>query len=578
MSALFCWLRKDGNLPPYYLEAAQKLLAYRGRMRSKELKKSRRSTWQGVISVWGDASLFEENGNIIYSAQTATGIKASEDPNRFLPARLDEREGWWVLLRLDRQTSIVTLARDRFSGYPLYLYQDEGNFILSSEIKPLRAAMYGKCPVSFPRVAGLLSSLLPPHFGFNTLFEHIHVIKPAHLHQFDLTSGTSKSTSYTSPWSSQPLWENPTEVNLDSAAAILKQQVHDTVLRNFSQTQGIALSLSGGVDSSILAVELKKTGIPFSAFSVTYPECNGEDPDESARVKLTAKHLGLPVHWVEIRGDDYLEFTDELVFAHEEPLSTPGLTVAWLANLAIQRGFTTVALGRNGGVLFSGLPPLWLGALFEKNPVQALREWRLWRSSVSMSGLLNGLLTFFSPQMRKFAARIRNSRFAKAPWLKISPQIPSWYQCKGRDYASYRLAHAFEEIVPVIFNWDERRMTHTNLKILLPYIDLTYIRSMKDIASSFAFHSGCAKYLARRAYSNELPGQVIWDRRKLGFDVPLKLWFNNHWQQIVKDEIFSSVRLAEIVNISWIQKHFDSLPLLLRWRLYTTARFLELFL
>jgi asparagine synthase (glutamine-hydrolysing) len=571
MSALFCWLRRDSNLPLHRLKAAQGLLYYRGRMRTEDIK----GPWRGVISVWGDAALFEDDGRLVYLAQAATGINQEKGPNIFLADYLDRREGWWVLLQIDPACSTILVARDRFAGFPLYLYKDKENFILSSETKPIRAVV--SVDISLPRLAGLLSSLLPPYFGEDTLFEHVRIVAPGHLHRFDLAWGRKESTSYISPWPPQPLWEAPTEENLAKAARCIREGLKDTVSRNFDATQGIALALSGGVDSSVLAVELRNAGIPFSAFSVTYPECRGRHPDESGLVKLTAKRLGLNVHWVEVGGKEFLDCADELILAHEEPLSTPGLPVAWLQYRSIQRGFTRVTSGLAGDTLFGCLPALWLGALCVSDPLRALREWRVWNSAVPLSALLSGALTFLSPRARAFVIRARIRQRSRAKWLKILPEIPSWYRCDARRYPSYRIQHEIGEILPLLFAWEERRAAYTHLDCALPFIDLTLMRDLERVPVSFRLHAGYDKYVVRRAYTDELPREVIWNRRKLGFDVPLELWLQGKPGERIKDEVLGSSRLAEIVDMPLIEARFDTLAPPLRWRLYTTARFLELF-
>ena len=571
MSALFCWLRRGSNLPLHRLKAAQERLYYRGRMRAKEIKGS----WKGVISAWGDATLSLDDGRILYLAQAATGINQEKGPNLFVPNHLDRREGWWVSLQIDPADSTILLARDRFAGFPLYLYKDKENFILSSEIKPIRAVV--SVDVSLPRLAGLLSSLLPPYFGEDTLFDHIRTVAPGYLHRFDLAWGKKESTSYTRPWSPQPLWAAPTDENLARAARCIREELRDAVSRNFDTAQGIALALSGGVDSSVLAVELKQASIPFSAFSVTYPECRGKDPDESELVRLTAKRLGLTVHWIEVRGKEFLDCADELILAHEEPLSTPGLPAAWLQYRSIQRGFTRVASGLAGDTLFGGLPALWLGALFFNNPVLALRERRVLSSAVPLSAMLYGALTFLSPLARTLVIRARDRQRSRAKWLKILPEIPFWYQCEARDYPSYRIQHEIGEILPLLFSWEERRAAYTHLNSILPFIDLTLMRNLERIPASFRLHAGYDKYVVRRAYTDELPHEVIWNRRKLGFDVPLELWLQGKPGKKIKDEVLGSSRLGQIVDMPLIKARFETLAPLLRWRLYTTARFLDLF-
>ncbi len=571
----FVFLRlKRGNLDNEQLERADAFLRKYPKLKKKRIEGS----WQGVIYSAGDSTLVESNGVISYWAQEGSGIRPNNDGYRFSLNRLARYEGFWVALQIDPQSATVKLARDRLAGMPLYSYRDAENFILSSDIKAIRDALPGRFPISYSRVAGFLSSLLPPYYGPQTLFEGISRPESCKLHTYDLDKGTVESVTYLEPFIQSPLWVPPSDENFKLWTSRLRELLRKTLLSNLGGVKNLAFELSGGVDSSVMAVELARSGMSFRTTSVTYPECKGRDPDESPRAALTAKRLGLKLHWVEVLGKDIIGHNDKLSLAYSEPISDPSLLVAYEQERVIRSlGHTSVVSGQDGDTLFGGLASLWMGSILLQNPAQGLALWRKWRSMIPFSALASAAFIFLSPVTRKFVENSRKRMRSSAPWLKISPQIPHWYATDGANYIIYKKQHEIEEVLSLLFRWVLERAGVLGLDHYLPYINLDMTDLMDSVPASLIIHDGYNKYLTRLAYSDELPKEVIWYRGKLGFVVPLEIWVNGPFKKEIEECVFSSSKLAEIVDLAWLKTHFDELKPMLRWRLYSTARFFDLF-
>jgi len=530
-----------------------------------------------MVAAYGGDELTRVGDRIIYSAQTGTGIVDKTWENSFLPSRLEAREGLWILVEVDVENSTVTIAQDRFAGMPLYLYNDGNDFMASSQIKAIRTALPGKCPVSLPKVAGLLSSLLPAYFGEETLFDEVRILKPGRMYVYTLDTGKTEVTSYLSKGITQPLWARRDIDELNKEARYFRAALTDAVKRHLAGKGKITLALSGGVDSAVLAVAMKDAGIDFEAVTATYPECKGREPDESALAFQVAERLGLKHSFVPIKGDGLLNITDDLIYAHEEPLTTPGLLASWALEKGIRdMGCIDLLTGLAGDTLFGGLPALWLGALLTKKPLTAFKERRMW-NDVPLPVLLSASLNFISPQARKLINKTRELRFNKMPWLRMRPVTPHWYSSTAPDYFTFSLHHGTEEILPSVFRWAVQRSQKLRLKMHVPLIDIKLLSSTLQIPASFVLAEGYNKYLARKAYADLLPADVIWNRRKLGFDVPLELWIKGTWKKEMKEVVMDSRHLPRIVDKTWIENDYKQMKPELIWRLYTTARFLEKF-
>lgn len=573
MSSFLVWLTRCSKVPASRLNQTLKLLRSHGQMYRKVIAGA---VWKGVIYTFGDVLIKDETGRFSCLLQTGVEYTQTNDLDAVGISNFRELEGIWTSIEFKTKDALLTVAEGRFGGMPCFLYEDDINVIFSSGIKPILAAVPGRGSLSLPKLLGMVLLGTPPEFGDQTLFERISILPCKKVHSFNLDSGSHTSFDYLRRYTPAPLWVSACKREISQVALSFRQKMREAVRRNLSMHIPIALPLSGGVDSSILAVELKETSIPFTAFTVTYPECKGAYPDEERQASLTAKRLGIPLYRIEIKRDDILDLTDELVLEHEVPVLTPGFHVAWILFHSIKKhGFDKIFSGDGGDGALGGDAGAWLGAFLKQKPFKALAEWYKWGGNLSLRSAVVGYLYFFSPQTRKF---VDNLRFHKVltRWIKIKPEWPKWYESSSFDYANLN-KDMVTKVIDHVLRGEKARAIHNNLRISLPFLDLDLRNYMENIPESFKMYRGWRKYLARFSYSDSLPHEVIWNRRKIGFDVPLDLWMNGVWHRKLKEEVLECRRWSEILDLAWMKSNFETLPIHLRWRFYTASRFIALF-
>lgn len=572
MASIFLWLRRKGRIPVDRLKAVQKALAYRGRMQHREIK----GRWGGSICTWGDAWLRSEQGRLLCAVQVGIGHNRFDGFTSLSPTFLRTQEGMWSFFELDIANSLCAVASSGFGGLPIFLFQNDREFILSSEIKTIRFALPGQCQVNLSRLAGMIVTGAPPEFGDLTLFDNIQVLPRGKICRLYWVSRREEKFDYLEPAFGTQLWVTPCRKDIKEAARVLRREMRGVLNRELACKAPIALPLSGGVDSSILAAELKDAQIPFIAFTVTYPECEGYDPDESLRASLTAQHLGIPIRFVKVEGAGLLNLTEKIIYAHEIPVLTPGFHVVWeLYRVIKESGFKEILSGVGGDGVLGAEVGLWFGALMTANPYRALSEWRRWGGSLSFVSALTGYLYFLSPTTREWVNSLRYRRSIHE-WLRMNPNLPQWYESKYFDYAHVRKDRGGKTLHHLL-QGEGRRGFYHRLDVILPYLDLTLRRELDKIPVSFKIYRGWNKYLARLTYSHALPREIIWDRRKIGFDVPMGIWMNGPWRKQIKEGVVESPELGVIVDLKWMKDNFELLPLSIRWRLYSASRFLDLF-
>jgi asparagine synthase (glutamine-hydrolysing) len=112
-----------------------------------------------------------------------------------------------------------------------------------------------------------------------------------------------------------------------------------------------------------------------------------------------------------------------------------------------------------------------------------------------------------------------------------------------------------------------------------PFMDYRLITFLNSCPTQYKMHNGWTKYLARIAFKDKMPDEIVWRKDKLGWPQPLKQWLNGEFGFKAVTEIKESSFLPQILN-SEISDEFISLlikqqrPFL---RLYNLSRQYDIF-
>ncbi len=79
-----------------------------------------------------------------------------------------------------------------------------------------------------------------------------------------------------------------------------------------------------------------------------------------------------------------------------------------------------------------------------------------------------------------------------------------------------------------------------SLECRQPFLDVRFVELAASLPIAWKFRRGRGKLLLRRAFGHMLP-EAIWNRRKMGFGVPLDHWFRNELKPMTHDVLLSDV-------------------------------------
>jgi len=298
------------------------------------------------------------NGEV-YSVGTGHEPIVPVDPREEVTALLDADvrvvDGMYALASLG--DSHVTLARDQFAIKPLYVHEQAGSVGFASELPVLLAAA---SPLAIDRSALLETLSFGRTLDGRTVYEGIR----------ELEAG--RRTTY---WSSGLIEVEPAVTGTCGRAddSDLRGIIRETLQQTLLSKRRLGLALSGGLDSSILAYELRELGIRHLRTVSVLVESRRDGLESLDGLGLG--HDAVTATWrhsvIRVVGDEFFAGIERTVELLGEPtrLSSVPLYLA-LAAKAAERGVVVLITGEGADELFAGYES-YCSVAFAADPVAA---------------------------------------------------------------------------------------------------------------------------------------------------------------------------------------------------------------
>lgn len=252
----------------------------------------------------------------------------------------------------DARRSELLLVRDRFGVKPLFYAWHRGRLVFASEVKAIHA------------LEGFEASLDPaywsgPGVGLAecslTAFRGVRQVRPGHVLRVGRSS-VREERWFEPRFGAEGAVDRPR--TLDDAARAVRASLERAVARRLEGDPPIALSLSSGIDSTIVgalaARELGARARRLTAFSIGYDDA---PYDESATAARTAHSLGLDFERVRQTPTSLAEGFLDATWSIEVPTSSLSTTARLALTRAVRAsGHKALLSGEGSDELFGGYP------------------------------------------------------------------------------------------------------------------------------------------------------------------------------------------------------------------------------
>ncbi len=507
------------------------------------------------------------------------------------PACVHHLRGMFAFAIWNERDRSLFFARDRLGKKPL-VYRYEGTRLLfASELKALLEVPGIAREIDPRAVLDYLTYQYVPHPG--SILRGFQKLPPAHWGFYrdgKLRVERYWRPGYESPWyaGSPPggfgaasnggtLPADPFEAeepadlatpprDLPAARKLLRSTLTEAVRLRLRSDVPLGAFLSGGVDSTIIAGLMQQlSSRPVQTFSIGFPV---KAFDEREHARAAAKHLGTDHHELVVEPHA-LEILPKLIWHYDEPFSDSSAIPSMYLSEMTRRHVTVALSGDGGDELFAGYDryqAVLLGGRFDRLPgfVRSLLSSRLWQwlpASTRQKSrrrrfkrLLSALR--YSPERRylKWVSIFDDERLPGllSPALRetLSSHDPAEFllkaygECPHRDFVTRTTCADLLTYLPcdILTKVDIASMANS-LEVRAPFLDQQVARLAARMPIEWKLREGRGKRILLETFGDLVP-PAIQTRRKMGFGVPLDVWFRSELRPLLEGTLLDARSLS----------------------------------
>ncbi len=311
--------------------------------------------------------------------------------------------------------------------------------------------------------------------------------------------------------------------------------LEDAVRLRFRADAPVALTLSGGVDSTALAIAASRSNLRPIAYTSHFPEFT--HIDESAFAAEAAEARGLEHILVQPTFDDLLVSEQAWTRSQGIPFGSLSGFIHWSIMREIRaKGTVVVLLGQGGDELFWGyesyMPYFAFSAL--PNFVKAARQWRIASSRIRIGWHMIPLY-YIALRLPRLLDIYRKSRirdvFSAAVLSRGGALLFEEDKHKPLTRREWQKRELLNRPLPSLLRQGDRTAGALGMETRLPFLDYRLVEFAYRLPWQHSFRDGWLKYLTRRYLERHGLDNLAWRTHKLGFNAPQKEWQNLLWRE-----------------------------------------------
>lgn len=518
---------------PMHSASGRYVMAYNGEIYNFEQIRAELAA-QGRAPAWRGHSDTE----VLLAAVEAWGFEAA----------LTRTVGMFAIALWDRESGILSLARDRIGEKPLYYGTTERGFAFASELKAIRALCGGALVLDPQALSEFMQFGYVP--GRRCIFRGLAKLPPGHLVRIGAGGAVGDP---------QPFWQldSPGGANLAEQLAgaddnDLVEMVHDRLKAavGLQMVSDVPLGafLSGGVDSStVVALMQAQSSRRVKTYTIGFHD---KAFDEAPYARAVAQHLGTDHTELYVSADDAAAIIPTLPRIYDEPFADASQIPTTLVSQLTRRHVTVSLSGDGGDELFAGYPryaitaALWkrinrmpiglrsaaaralrcpspqswdrvLGLLptTRRQSINGRRVHRLAQllATGSLAEMYVRLMSQWQPE-EELALGARGSVGAQVRWAAQGTPIQ---QMRDWDIGQYLPDDLLVKV--------DRAAMSASLESRAPLLDHRVVELAFALPERMLVREGQGKWILRRVLDRYVPRPLI-ERPKAGFAVPLAAW------------------------------------------------------
>lgn len=452
--------------------------------------------------------------------------------------------GMYAIAVFDERRGEVILVRDRFGKKPLYVAKREEGLYFGSELGCLKEA--GVC-----RGRNEKALMLYMQFSYVPdpwcVYEGVEKMPGGTWLSYDRHGKVERGRYWKLP---EPLEAGDGSLSLERAREELKELFDEAVRIRLMADVPLGAFLSGGLDSgSVVASMARQTSEPVRTFTIGFEEAAFNETDGA---RMVADKYGTS-HQEMILSPDIVGLVERISEHFGEPFGDSSAIPTLLVSEFAARHVKVALTGDGGDELFAGYESFQL--------VERLRRWDVlpgWLRGVigEVAGALPysaygknylGMISQPGPVERYFesnyAPRFLLERLVERQWLRkpgvraLQEDFPDCFLPMDRDVLTQALYYeATAKLSGDMLVKVDRMSMAASLEVRSPLLDHKLAEFAARLPHAWKIGEGKGKKILREALGDRLPEGLL-SRPKMGFGVPLRIWFRGPLREYLREHL-----------------------------------------
>lgn len=463
---------------------------------------------------------------------------------------LKKFNGMWAFAIWDKKEKELFLARDRFGKKPLFYSFIDDTFIFASEMKGIYPFLDDISPAE--DIMWYSNHLFEYESTDKCLISGIKRFPKAHYAFY--RNGKLKLKKY---------WDtldhlNATHKSFEESANELRELILDATKIRLRSDVPIAVALSGGIDSSIIASSVKAVLKKFDTkLSFFVSSLKGSTLDESKYATDVAKHLDVAINIVEINPLDHIEKIIEYFYMFEDIYLTMPIPMIALYNTMSKRGFKVSIDGHGPDEMFSGYGAFLCEAICcAKSDTEAVEIIETFNHTLVDENIE---LAKRPSEYKKIISDFRqhHNRYTE----EKDKQTDLHHNFLQMDYYNRKLFHIHNKtILPTLLRNYDRYSMINGVESRMPFMDHRVVSYIFSLPWTYKIKNGYTKAILREAFKACLPENIIWRKSKIGFNSPMTDWIKNDLKEYFMDVLASKSFLeSQSIDKKLVIENFQNL-------------------
>lgn len=478
-------------------------------------------------------------------------------------------DGMFAFAIWDSAEKTIFCARDRLGIKPFFFSLIGREFWFASEIKGLLAAGVSPSPDN-QVVADYLKWGVYDH-SERTFFRDVRQLKPGYT--LSSHNGTIVERKY---WSLEhDLVDSEPEDELENcstgqASAKFRTLIEGSVHTHLDSEAPVALNLSGGFDSTALALLVSNASQHRNVKKAYNFFFGSPEFDENRQVELTTKRLGWDVDYCYVSAASIPQLATECLFYQEQPY--PGLPTIGkheLCKLARSQGSVVVLEGQGGDEVGAGYQHMFachiLDLLKKGSNKSAEKEVRRFAAinsfslGVAQKILFGGISSYWRSGFSADGSKIGRSGVFKEEFLENNGSESMEFQAPFESFLrnmQYRDI-AFSKLPRILRSCDRASMAHS-VELRVPFLDHRIVEHGIRVRGEEKIRDGVQRWYMRRSFEGRRNSELLSEPKRAIVD-PQRQWLKDELTEWVSDIFHSnSFRERPYFNAGAVQKQYDS--------------------